>query len=547
MTVGKQKSHRWTIHYDLDGRVKAVNEKKVEISRGLVRKFGDLSYKTDPAGFVLERGSSKFGYDSFGRMTGAVQEGAFDLEYQYDENSRLAVRRSGTKLLHFYYALLDWPGLLTHVYDSETGTVTVYHYDLEGRLFSVEQSGSRFYVQTDPDASPLYVFNDDGSLVKSILRGPFGEVIRDSYPEFELFVGFRGMVQDPETGLVLFNGRPMDPLIGRWMSVTVEDLLAPVDPYHPGSVDLMRFEWTEDLNRELAMSAKDWLSLSGLEMDRVVPLLANPTQISSLSQDSLCPATQHVSLGSECSLRKRIRHFQQFLSTDTSKVLPKTPFTSPESLHWAPSPAVYGEGVTVTNYSGLAVLEFSASADPLLQSAMLVLLNESAVLPVVNLAISSDTKNGPAVEHFFWKPDPISAREDLESLGIGSERATLTSQLNVSISDVTDKRTSTAKLIKVRSKLAGLSIYYGGESPVEASEYFSDAQLDRMSDSLWRREARTVKNKALRTKYGWSEKELEELSKTGRVDGYLARRREETDSLLLAGDSWFLQLEKTAG
>ncbi len=132
----------------------------------------------------------------------------------------------------------------------------------------------------------------------------------------------------------------------------------------------------------------------------MVPLLQESLVTSALSHASLCPDEAPVALGIECSLRKRISHFQGFLSSETSRVLPRTPYDPASQVDWTAAPTVYGEGIAVTNYFNLAVLKFAVSAEPLLQEAMLVLLNESRILPLVNLGRLPGAK---VAEHYFWK------------------------------------------------------------------------------------------------------------------------------------------------
>src|SRR4051794_39944613 len=124
----------------------------------------------------------------------------------------------------------------------------------------------------------------------------------------------------------------------------------------------------------LVTDISKWLRLAGLELSRVVPLL-DPTSTAALSTQFLC-GEDFISFGAECHLRERVRQFHRLQTVEASSVLPRTPFGDSRLLRWSSSASVFGEGITVTNYSGFVLLQFINSptlTDKFLQDAKLVL------------------------------------------------------------------------------------------------------------------------------------------------------------------------------
>jgi hypothetical protein len=57
LNLGETENLRWTLHYDLDGRLKMMNELKLKLQAGGVpQKFGDVDYGVDGNGWVYKRG-----------------------------------------------------------------------------------------------------------------------------------------------------------------------------------------------------------------------------------------------------------------------------------------------------------------------------------------------------------------------------------------------------------------------------------------------------------------------------------------------------------
>jgi hypothetical protein len=82
-------------------------------------------------------------------------------------------------------------------------------YDQEGFLFSLDRSdGISWTVISDQSGTPKALFDLSARHVRKEIRyTPLGDVLYDSNPSIFVPLGFRGGIQDPDTGLVHFHNR----------------------------------------------------------------------------------------------------------------------------------------------------------------------------------------------------------------------------------------------------------------------------------------------------------------------------------------------------
>ncbi|MCL1939952.1 MAG: RHS repeat-associated core domain-containing protein [Desulfovibrionaceae bacterium] len=69
---------------------------------------------------------------------------------------------------------------------------------------------------TDQVGTLKLLTDRQGRPVKEIQRDSFGVILRDSFPDLYMPIGFAGGLQDPDTGLVHFGYRDYDPVVGRF-------------------------------------------------------------------------------------------------------------------------------------------------------------------------------------------------------------------------------------------------------------------------------------------------------------------------------------------
>ena len=114
-----------------------------------------------------------------------------------------------------------------------------FYYDVEDHLIVMESSDQRWYVGTDESGSPRVVFNVHGTVVKTIDRTPFGELVEDSLPLLYIAVDFQGGIFNPHTGFIHYGNRVYDPHIKQWLTPQWEHLVTRLEK--PQDIFIYRF------------------------------------------------------------------------------------------------------------------------------------------------------------------------------------------------------------------------------------------------------------------------------------------------------------------
>lgn len=116
--------------------------------------------------------------------------------------------------LQFFYADLANPHKSYSFVQPHQLRVTS-HYDLKGHLIAMElSSGEEYYVACDNTGTPLAVFSSRGQVIKEILYTPYGDIYHDTYPDFQVIIGFHGGLYDFLTKLVHLGQRDYDVIAG---------------------------------------------------------------------------------------------------------------------------------------------------------------------------------------------------------------------------------------------------------------------------------------------------------------------------------------------
>lgn len=244
----------WKYVYDENGNVIGVIEQGEKISLGYdsgdrVVQYGDVEFNSyDGRGFVVRRGEQKYRYNSRAQLIHAFERDKFQTWYFYDDRGRLTSWHDERgNVTQYFYANPSTPDLISLVHFPKTGRTFRLLYDEHHVLITVETSEQRFYVASDPNGSPLALFDTNGNIIKEIRRTPFGKVTKDSNPDFYLPVDFHGGLLDPNTGLVYLNKRLYDPVVGQWMTPAWEELANQLTT--PTDVFIYRFNNNDPINR----------------------------------------------------------------------------------------------------------------------------------------------------------------------------------------------------------------------------------------------------------------------------------------------------------
>uniref|UniRef100_A0A672STK0 Teneurin transmembrane protein 3 n=1 Tax=Sinocyclocheilus grahami TaxID=75366 RepID=A0A672STK0_SINGR len=225
-TVYLNEKMMWRYNYDLNGNLHLLNPgNSARLTplrydlRDRITRLGDVQYRMDEDGFLRQRGTEIFEYNSKGLLVRVHSKASgWTIQYRYDGlGRRLASRNSLGQHLQFFYADLNYPTRITHVYNHSSSEITSLYYDLQGHLFAMEiSSGEEFYIACDNTGTPLAVFSSNGLLLKQVQYTAYGEIYFDSNPDFQLVIGFHGGLYDPLTRLLHFGERDYDIQAGRW-------------------------------------------------------------------------------------------------------------------------------------------------------------------------------------------------------------------------------------------------------------------------------------------------------------------------------------------
>ncbi|XP_016419294.1 teneurin-3-like [Sinocyclocheilus rhinocerous] len=155
-TVYLNEKMMWRYNYDLNGNLHLLNPgNSARLTplrydlRDRITRLGDAQYRMDEDGFLRQRGAEIFEYNSKGLLVRVHSKASgWTIQYRYDGlGRRLASRNSLGQHLQFFYADLNYPTRITHVYNHSSSEITSLYYDLQGHLFAMEiSSGEEFYI-----------------------------------------------------------------------------------------------------------------------------------------------------------------------------------------------------------------------------------------------------------------------------------------------------------------------------------------------------------------------------------------------------------------
>lgn len=83
-------------------------------------------------------------------------------------------------------------------------------------LAPLAQAGTKYYIYTDAQGTPLAKADGAGNIVERYDYTPYGVPLQEAGPDGP---GYTGHMNDPETGLVYMQQRYYDPATGRFLSI----------------------------------------------------------------------------------------------------------------------------------------------------------------------------------------------------------------------------------------------------------------------------------------------------------------------------------------
>ncbi|XP_034961030.1 teneurin-2 isoform X3 [Zootoca vivipara] len=521
----------WRYSYDLNGNLHLLNPgNSVRLMplrydlRDRITRLGDMQYKIDDDGFLCQRGSDIFEYNSKGLLTRAYNKAnGWSIQYRYDGLGRRASYKTNLgHHLQYFYADLHNPTRITHVYNHSNSEITSLYYDLQGHLFAMESSsGEEYYVASDNTGTPLAVFSINGLMIKQLQYTAYGEIYYDSNPDFQIVIGFHGGLYDPLTKLVHFTQRDYDVLAGRWTSpdYTMWKNIGK----EPAPFNLYMFKSNNPLSNELDLKnyvtdVKSWLVMFGFQLSNIIPGFPRAKMY-------FVPPPYELSVSQACEKGQLItgvqqtteRHNQAFMALEGQVISKRLHANIREKAgHWfATTTPIIGKGIMFAVKEGRVTTGVSSVTTEDSRKIASV-LNNAYYLEKMHYSIEGkDT-------HYFVKIG--SSDGDLVTLAMTSGRKVLDSGVNVTVSQPTlliNGRTRRFTNIEFQYSTLLLNIRYGltPDTLDEEKARVLDQARQRALGSAWAKEQQKARDGKEGSRL-WTEGEKQQLLSTGRVQGY---------------------------
>ncbi|KAK2495263.1 hypothetical protein MC885_021744, partial [Smutsia gigantea] len=528
-TVSVNDKTQWRYSYDLNGNINLLSHGNTARLtplrydlRDRITRLGEIQYKMDEDGFLRQRGNDIFEYNSNGLLQKAYNKASgWTVQYHYDGlGRRVASKSSIGQHLQFFYADLTNPVRVTHLYNHTSSEITSLYYDLQGHLIAMElSSGEEYYVACDNTGTPLAVFSSRGQLIKEILYTPYGDIYHDTYPDFQVIIGFHGGLYDFLTKLVHLGQRDYDVVAGRW--TTPNHHVWKQLNLFPKPFNLYSFENNYPVGKiqDVAKYTTDigsWLELFGFQLHNVLPGFPKP-ELENLELTyellQLQTKTQEwdpgkTILGIQCELQKQLRNF---ISLDQ---LPMTPryndgrcLEGGKQPRFAAVPSVFGKGIKFAIKDGIVTADIIGVANED-SRRLAAILNNAHYLEKLHFTIEGrDT-------HYFIKLG--SLEEDLVLIGNTGGRRILENGVNVTVSQMTsvlNGRTRRFADIQLQHGALCFNIRYG-TTVEEEKNHVLEVARQRAVAQAWTKEQRRLQEgeEGIRA---WTEGERQQLLSTG--------------------------------
>uniref|UniRef100_A0A674BP27 Teneurin-3 n=1 Tax=Salmo trutta TaxID=8032 RepID=A0A674BP27_SALTR len=528
-TVYLNEKMMWRYNYDLNGNLHLLNPgNSARLTplrydlRDRITRLGDVQYRLDDDGFLRQRGAEIFEYNSKGLLERVYSKGnSWTIQYRYDGlGRRVASRTSLGQHLQFFYADLNYPTRITHVYNHSSSEITSLYYDLQGHLFAMEiSSGEEFYIACDNTGTPLAVFSSNGLLLKQVQYTAYGEVYFDSNPDFVLVIGFHGGLYDPLTRLLHFGDRDYDIPAGRWTTPDIGTWTRVGKD--PAPFNLYMFRNNNPVSKvhkvkEYVTDVNIWLVTFGFHLHNAIP--GFPIPKFDLTQPSLEMKKSQLwdDLPSISGVQQEVtRQAKAFLSFERMPEIQLSRRRSNREKPWlwfATAKSLIGKGVMLAVTQGRVVTNALniANEDCIKVAAV---LNNAFYLEDLHFTVEGrDT-------HYFIKTS--LPESDLGALRLTSGRKSLENGVNVTVSQsttVVNGRTRRFADVELQYGALALHLRYGMTLDEEKARVLEQARQKALA-SAWSREQQRVREGEEGVRL-WTEGEKRQLLSGGKVLGY---------------------------
>ncbi|XP_030284298.1 teneurin-3 isoform X3 [Sparus aurata] len=528
-TVSLNEKMMWRYNYDLNGNLHLLNPGnsgrltplRYDL-RDRITRLGDVQYRLDEDGFLRQRGAEIFEYNSKGLLVRVYSKAAsWTIQYRYDGlGRRVASRNSLGQHLQFFYADLNYPTRITHVYNHSSSEITSFYYDLQGHVFAMEiSSGEEFYIACDNTGTPLAVFSNNGLLLKQVQYTAYGEVYFDSNPDFVLVIGFHGGLYDPLTRLLHFGDRDYDIPAGRWTTPDITTWTRVGKD--PKPFNLYMFRGNNPISKihqvkEYVTDVNIWLVTFGFHLHNAIP--GFPIPKFDLTQPSLEMKKSQLwdDLPSISGVQQEVTYQSRaFLSFERMPEIQLKRRHSDHARHWlwfATVKSLIGKGVMLAVVQGRVVTNaFNIANEDCIKVA--AVLNNAFYLEDLHYTVEGrDT-------HYFIKTS--LPENDLSALRLTSGRKSLENGVNVTVSQSTtvmNGRTRRFADMELQYGALALHVRYGTTLDEEKARILEHSRQRALS-SAWAREQQRVRDGEEGVRL-WTEGEKRQLLSSGKVLGY---------------------------
>uniref|UniRef100_A0A1A8U404 Teneurin transmembrane protein 3 n=1 Tax=Nothobranchius furzeri TaxID=105023 RepID=A0A1A8U404_NOTFU len=529
LTVSLNEKLMWRYSYDLNGNLHLLNPGnsgrltplRYDL-RDRITRLGDIHYRLDEDGFLRQRGTEIFEFNSKGLLIRVYSKASsWTIQYRYDGlGRRVASKNSLGQHLQFFYADLNYPTRITHVYNHSSSEITSFYYDLQGHVFAMEiSSGEEFYIACDNTGTPLAVFSNNGLLLKQVQYTAYGEVYFDSNPDFVLVIGFHGGLYDPLTRLLHFGSRDYDIPAGRWTTPDISTWTRVGKDPQP--FNLYMFRGNNPISKihqvkEYVTDVNIWLVTFGFHLHNAIP--GFPIPMFDLTEPSLeMKKTQlwddlPTISGIQQELTRQSASFLSFERMPAIQVSQRHTDHIKPWLWFATVKSLIGKGVMFAVVQGRVVTKTQniASEDCIKVAGV---LNNAFYLEDLHFTVEGrDT-------HYFIKTS--LPEKDLSTLQLTSGRKSLENGVNVTVSQSTtvmNGRTRRFADIELQYGPLALHVRYGTTLDEEKARVLEQARQRAVTTS-WAREQQRVRVGEEGIKL-WTEGEKRQLLSSGKVLGY---------------------------
>lgn len=218
-------THTWRYVYDENGNIASNTERAFQETLTYdecdrVTAAGPNIVEYDERGFVVKIDDQHFEYNTKGQLVSAGnQHENWSFTLSYDHLGRVSLYKDNhNNATQIIYGRPDLPDLITHLHNPHTGSTTSLLYDDMNHLIAVDQPEGRFFVATDQNGTPIAIFDDLGSMIRSQVWTPFGRLVDYAGSNMWMSLGPWGRFWEPKTGIVIFGSNTYNPKLMQWMT-----------------------------------------------------------------------------------------------------------------------------------------------------------------------------------------------------------------------------------------------------------------------------------------------------------------------------------------